>query len=305
MECKGLIGLDIDGTVAVKNQEITPEVVLYLSTLVESGWKIAFLTGRSFHQGLKALKAVGFPYILGAYNGAILVEMPSNQVLEVKTIAKSVLPDLYKIFQTAPTGFIAYTESLERERCFWSPTHFTPSLRDYIRERFYAVNENLEETPSFESLPFPSYIACKSFGPEPMIRVISEAVTQTLGLHAPFTFDRFDENKSLICITHPLATKGNALREIAEKFSVNGPLIGAGDDLNDKSLLQAAHIKVAMASSPQELLKMADVIAPPASENGIILGLKKAISFRKNKQEAETKLKKPIVEVGLLSPGEE
>jgi hydroxymethylpyrimidine pyrophosphatase-like HAD family hydrolase len=42
-------------------------------------------------------------------------------------------------------------------------------------------------------------------------------------------------------------------------------------------MLESANIKVVMATAPQDLLKMADIIAPAAQKFGIIQGLQQAI----------------------------
>ena len=49
---KGIIALDIDGTITVEHHSIEPEVVRYLSGLAAEGWKMIFITGRTPSLGL-------------------------------------------------------------------------------------------------------------------------------------------------------------------------------------------------------------------------------------------------------------
>ena len=55
-------------------------------------------------------------------------------------------------------------------------------------------------------------------------------------------------------------------------------MIAAGDDLNDISMLDRANIKIVMYSAPLEMHDLADIIAKPSYQYGIIEALQKALS---------------------------
>jgi hydroxymethylpyrimidine pyrophosphatase-like HAD family hydrolase len=55
-------------------------------------------------------------------------------------------------------------------------------------------------------------------------------------------------------------------------------VVAGGDDENDLSLLQAADVKIAMPHAPEILRKIADFMAPPVEEQGIIHALKIVIA---------------------------
>jgi hydroxymethylpyrimidine pyrophosphatase-like HAD family hydrolase len=71
--------------------------------------------------------------------------------------------------------------------------------------------------------------------------------------------------------------KGKAVLDIIKSEVLSRPIIAAGNDLNDETLLSIADIKIVMANSPQILLDQADLIAPPVERMGIIPALKQAI----------------------------
>ena len=107
---------------------------------------------------------------------------------------------------------------------------------------------------------------------------LSRAIEHDLHLHAPLNRDPFNPDYYVIQATHPKATKGEVLKDFIQINQIRGPLIAAeGDDNNDLSMLKIADIKVVMANAPEELLKLADVIAPPANHDGIVQGLRQAI----------------------------
>jgi hydroxymethylpyrimidine pyrophosphatase-like HAD family hydrolase len=81
----------------------------------------------------------------------------------------------------------------------------------------------------------------------------------------------------LILVTAKQATKGNALQIVKQIIGDGGPVIAAGDDLNDISMLQNADVKIVMSSAPAEMHSMATIVAEHGEQHGIIEALAKAI----------------------------
>ena len=98
-----------------------------------------------------------------------------------------------------------------------------------------------------------------------------------LGLHVPVIKDPFSSEYHVVQATHPDVTKGKALFDLIVRLGAQETIIAAGDDLNDISMFEAASVCIAMEDAPEELKLMANIIAPSAKEQGIIIGLQKAI----------------------------
>ena len=73
---KGVIALDIDGTLTDETHQVPNEVAVFLASLVADGWEIVFITGRTFRWVRNALSHLTFPYHLAVQNGAIILKMP-------------------------------------------------------------------------------------------------------------------------------------------------------------------------------------------------------------------------------------
>lgn len=121
---------------------------------------------------------------------------------------------------------------------------------------------------------FPSL---KCFGFHSSAVDLARKIETQLGLHVPLIRDPFDESYYVVQATHPQISKGQALKDFVQLNKNGGKIIAAGDDYNDRSMFAVADIAVVMATAPQEMLMEADIIAPPASEEGIIVGLEAAI----------------------------
>jgi Cof subfamily protein (haloacid dehalogenase superfamily) len=273
---KGLIALDIDGTITTDMQDIPQNVIHYLTDLYQQGWAFVFITGRTFDFGYRVLKALPFSYYYAVQNGAILLSMPDQKILKKKYLDKAIVPAMETICEGEATDFVIYTGLELNNQCFFREDHFSGKLLKYLDARRRAFHEEWTNIISFEELPLKEFPSVKCFGELVPAQHIAANIERILGLHVPVIKDPFCKDFYVVQATHPEVSKGQVLRDLVNEFEYTGTIIAAGDDLNDLSMFEAAHIKVAMENAPLELKLKADIVAPPASMTGIIVGLKKA-----------------------------
>ncbi len=276
---KGLIALDIDGTITVDMQVIPYNVIQYLSDLHQQGWAFVFITGRTFDFGYHVLKALPFNYYYAVQNGAILLSMPSRKILSKKYLDKSIIPSMEKICANETTDFVIYGGFELDNQCYYRKSHFSEKLMKYLESRCAAFNEKWQNILSFDDLPIQEFPSIKCFGEKVPAQRIADNIEKMLGLHVPVIKDPFCQDYYVVQATHPDVSKGQVLRDLVAQTQYGGTIIAAGDDLNDLSMFDEAHIKVAMENAPSELKLKADIIAPPASITGIIEGLKRALEI--------------------------
>lgn len=276
---RGIIALDIDGTVTAQTHELDSRVIDALDRLAKEGWLFIFITGRPFQWGFLTLESLPFPFALAVQNGALLLEIPSRNILIRKYLNEDVIPNLDKISQRYETDFVVYSGLENDDRCYYRPASLPPSILSYGLQRAAFLGEKWHSVQTFSDLPVAQFSSIKFFAKDERALMLSKKIEKELGLHAPPNRDPFNPDYFVIQATHPRATKGQILRDFIQLTGASGPIIAAGDDHNDKSMLKEAHVKVVMASAPSDLLTMADVIAPPASQLGIIQGLTEAIYF--------------------------
>ncbi|MBI2617266.1 HAD family phosphatase [Candidatus Gottesmanbacteria bacterium] len=81
-----------------------------------------------------------------------------------------------------------------------------------------------------------------------------------------------------IHVTSGRATKQHGVMEVAKILGVSTKeIIGIGDSYNDYQLLMACGLKIAMGNAVAEIKEIADYIAPPYEQGGIIHVLEKFI----------------------------
>lgn len=273
---KGIIALDIDGTITANHHHLEKEVATFLKSLVEQQWFLVFITGRTFAWGYEVLDELDFPYYFAVHNGATIFEMPTRKIISRQLISKSILPQVDAIFLNQRDDYTLYTDEGERPICYYRPDRYSSEMLTYLEKRYQKLNEAWIPVETFNGLPFSEFSALKYFGSKKEAEWVSKEL-ENLDLHAPIIKDPFDPNVYIIQATHENVTKGSALLHLKSHLAITGPVIAAGDDNNDATMLAKADIRVVMATAPETLLKEAHVIAPPAKENGIIQGLTEAL----------------------------
>lgn len=277
---QGLIALDIDGTTTVPGHEISLEVIDYLKELSKE-YAILFITGRSFHGSQVLLSVLPFPYYLAVQNGSIIIEMPSKQIVSKKYLNRDIFQKMEIICEGEPTDFVIFSGFENQDVSYYRPHHFSVEMREYVLRRAHTYREVWKSVHSFEEMDLLEFPSIKCFGDNKSANDVAQRIVEQLGLHVPVIRDPFHENYYVVQATNPEVSKGYALRTLAKIIHYRGPIIAAGDDYNDITMLSQADIKIVMSSAPEDMLLKADIIAPPAEKQGIIAGLKLAIKNAK------------------------
>ena len=266
-----IIALDIDGTLVDSSNSLNEELVVLLSDLFLNGCKIIFITGRNFASANKILKKMPFPYHVAVHNGALTVKMPEEKVVQRQYIEKSIVSKVEKICKDYNTDCIIYGGFEFLDRCLYRPENIPCEILHHLKER--RTKEKWETITSFDSMLFTSFPSLKIFGTSDFLMPIKEQL-ELLGLYVPIIKDPYNLNYCIAQVTVKNANKGRALKEFVEGQKGKSYVIAAGDDYNDIPMLEQADFKIVMDSAPSEMFSLADSIALPLSQGGILSSLK-------------------------------
>lgn len=268
----GWIALDIDGTITDKSHHAPKPVVDFLHTLVDKGWEIIFITGRTFSFASQALDAFDFPFYLAVQNGADILYMPSMENVSRHYLNEKVIPILEEAYRDESEDFVLYAGYENGDFCYYRPGKFSPAFAEHLEKIKPLSPEAWKPVGQYafqEGLQFP---LAKCFGHRDAIERICQRLHAHPDISATMIRDPLGEDIYIILVTAKEATKGNALYMIRDILGDGGPVIAAGDDLNDISMLQAADIKIVMPHAPPEMHAMATILA----KEGIIAALTQA-----------------------------
>ena len=269
---KGWIALDIDGTITQEKYSVPQPVIDFLRQAVASGWSLAFATGRAFVFAVLALEKFDFPFVLLPQNGSIALQMPQREILFKKYLKASLISQLEVAFEGMETDFLVYSGYEKGDRCFFRPSRFSPEDLAYIEMMQEREKESWIPVDSFDEIQETPLIKC--FGRLDVMKKIGDRLRKTSLFQVSLIRDPFHRSHYILLITDAKTSKGSSLKDVFQLLGRGNLVMGAGDDENDTSLLLAADVKIAMPHAPESLRKIADFIAPPVSEQGIIYALK-------------------------------
>lgn len=270
---RGLITLDIDGTLTASLGKIPEAVMTYLAKIFESGWEIAFITGRSFSVTWPALKVLPFPFHIAVQNGALLFQMPEGKIVERRQVCRSNFAAIEEICTKYQTDYAVFNFSQGKDEIYYRPGRHRELMRSYLAKRACTFGENWIPVECYNALDLADISSLKVIGDRETAVNVAREIALITDFCCPVICDPYQEGYFVSQMTHSMANKGSAAKTLYNLLGIKGPLIAAGDDFNDQSMLEIADYKIVMATAPKELHVLADCLAPPSSEAGIITGL--------------------------------
>lgn len=278
---KGWICLDIDGTTTSDPHSVPKKVIEYFSSLYNKGWRFVFITGRTLSYAKATLHNIPFPFLFSVQNGADLVQMPDMKLIRQCYLPASIIVKLDQIYENKEEDYIIYSGWEAGDFCYYRPHRFSEWMTSHLELMMTLVEEPWQALNSFGPLRDKSFPLIKCLGTKEHMQDVEKYLKDIKEINVTCIKDPLSkEGFYLNLITDKKASKGNALNFIRTLTTPGVPFIGAGDDRNDISLLESADIAIAMRNAPEDLRALADIIAPPATEMGIIEALEKAISQR-------------------------
>lgn len=272
---KGILALDIDGTLTLNREPVKASILRFLESLHLSGWELFFITGRTRYLGERAITGLRCPHTLAAYNGALVLEKPADQVLAQRFLQRSLLNAIGDLSGRHATDVVVYGGSTESEVCYYRPTRWSTGALSYLTRRTVDFGETLVPVKDFDEVPKVEVPSIKCFGEHEALETVSRSIESELGLHAPVIRDPYAWEYSVLQATSSGVSKGGALQAVLENRQAK--VVAVGDDYNDLSMFEVADISIAMETAPDAVRAKADRIAPSAEKDGIIEALEQVV----------------------------
>ncbi len=244
---KALI-FDLDGTAVEASRFALPSPRLIEAVRkAKLKTKVSVATGRTLSfciDILKRLKLSGPVVISG---GSQILNPVSEEVLWQKVIQQAKVQEILKLCHDLP-----YSMALSDD-----PQKFPASELKSVR-------------------PFETVVFIHSVDKNEVAAILK--ILSKIPELAAKTGNSFTKGKVDINITHRQATKEHGLKVLLEMLEVNpDDCLAVGDSNNDLALFNQVGFKVAMGNATKELKEVADFIAPPIEEDGLILVIEKFI----------------------------
>ncbi len=273
---KVVFASDIDKTLTDERHIIPDEVIVYLEGLYKKGWEIVLLTGRTFSFAMMSLEKIPFPFYLAVQNGAEVLKMPEKEIIFQTFMPRSVVNQVERIYHHYEEDFLIYSGLEMGDFCYYRTSKFSPFYLEYIEKLKKISASDWVKIDNIEDIKQTKFPLIKCLGPHFSLQKIWGKFLDDKTVSSSLIADTVDSNLSILLLTHEGVDKGAVLKKIKEKCLWNCPVIAAGDDNNDITLLQAADIGIAMKTGSKDLQIHADIVANSSLDLGIIDALEKA-----------------------------
>jgi Cof subfamily protein (haloacid dehalogenase superfamily) len=248
-----LIVFDLDGTLVDENLNTTEEDIEGIRKARQRGLTITLATGRTFRSALPYVQKldIALPVIL--CNGAAIVAPEKGEVLFQQMLPGKEASLLAEKAAEADLDCLLYTDPLSD-----CPTvfHLTPLLADFILlEGLHCVELNVLSEVMYTHPPIKIQIV--GYDEEKLTGFERRISGELSGLSV------FKVQSDYLEAVPAGVSKGSALYRLSRLLGIPpSQIVAFGDSVNDRELLAAAGVGIAMADAPEELKETADRIAP-------------------------------------------
>lgn len=258
-----LLVCDFDGTLYTNEFKVNQETIDAVEEFKSRGGKFVIATGRLY----QAIKPFAQLFKLTdeviTYQGSGVYDLKTDKILMSQEIdrdlAVEVYQFLYKNYSDISSPMLFYDDKCIVEE----ENEYNQIFANIVKVPLVVASKKLDEYVDQNNLNARKILCLAQ---NEYIRGIIANLTQNFG-------DKLNINQSskgLLECVNIKASKGNAVRWIAEKYGIPREQICAiGDAENDNSMIEFAGLGVAMGNAMEETKKVADLVCDTNNNNGV------------------------------------
>ena len=267
---KGIIALDLDGTLLNSAKELTEGNRRALERAYEAGYAIVPTTGRFYGGMPQCIRDLPFIRYCITINGAEVADLETGEVIYRAEIPNALALAVYEAMDRENVLYDCY----QHNAAFMSEPHKeridTMVSSDHYREMLHRLRKPVPELKDFLRENGDSVQKIQLFTVDrPLrLRLMEQLPTMFEGLAVSSSvIDNIEINDSR-------AHKGAALLALADHLGLERKdTFAFGDGLNDLTMLREAGIGFAMENGEPEVKAMADRITCSCDEDGVARGI--------------------------------
>ncbi len=271
-----LVAADLDGTLLDAAGRVSAATRDTVRALREAGVTLALATARRYIGTAPTAEELGHLGPLIVYDGALSCTYPSAEPLEREALPAPVARAAAAVIAAHGLRPLAqYWDAGTERLCIGPAVAGTAHEASYLAHAQHITELPLDQLCADGEHP----LRLVAFGPPARLMAAAHDLRHTACGVQILPMGSYGTAE--LTVFSPAASKGAALRALARRLDI--PLeatFAIGDGLNDRSLFAAAGYSVAMAGAPDELLRLADAVAPPNDRDGAATALRRYVLDR-------------------------
>ena len=278
--------VDVDGTLLNSSGRIPPRNRAVLARAVAAGLTLVLATGRTYPSLLRVTDGLQLPFHLITNGGAVGLSPDLAAERHVGYMSRELWPRIVGALQAEGLSTVVY-----RHRHPAPPSLCIAAERgDPHFEAYMGRNEQfMELVPDLAAAGFCDVIEVAALGSGDAFEAASERVRKRFDHQAEhhtmvlFIASRFGRITEFFC---PGTSKWHAFLAMFPQAAAHPErVIAIGDEANDREMLAAAGLGIAMGNAPPELKALADLVTEDHDHDGLARALEPILGAMKGDSE--------------------
>lgn len=284
-----LIVIDLDGTMLDSYGQVTQNTKNAIKNAIEKGIDVVIASGRPIDSIKSIAKDIGSEKYFIAGNGALIYDIPKDEILYDKYMKKEKVLEIIKICEENSISYNVYTdktilakslkynvlyyykENLKKPEDKRTHINIVENIYDYIQkmqeEKFLKITICDDSKAIFQSIirKLEQIKDIEILDVSHMSRKVIEQGTEQIPIEYYYT-EVSSEN----------VDKWYAIEFLMKKLQIQKEeIITIGDNSNDKKMIKEAGLGIAMGQSMPQLKVIADYITNSNTEEGVAKAIEK------------------------------
>lgn len=286
-----LIAIDLDGTLLNSQGEISDENRLYLKKTIDRGIEVVLASGRPIDSVENLSLEIGANRYLISGNGAVVYGIQEKEILYNKFLSKAQVLNIIKMCKDNSIYCNVYTENeIIAESLNYNILFYYRENANKDEEKRTKINIVNDMYKYIESSQVEKYLKITVCDDSQLIfnsilrklKTISDVdVLDVSHMSRKIIKDgteRIQIEYFYTEITNRNVNKWEAIKYIIEKDGIAPEeVVGIGDNINDKEMIEYAGLGIAMGNSSPDVKAVAKIVVADNNSDGVAEAIKKYI----------------------------
>ena len=274
---KGLIAVDLDGTLLDSSGKVSPRNIKAIADLRDAGFKVVPATGRSWRESRRVFEVIQAKGMAVTSGGSVLSDAATG-----KTIERLVMdPELVLRLTLAllERGLLAHLlrdhDSSCHDYCLVGTGHVNPATEWWLKAHEVDVRR-VDTIDDLKKLGFDHVLRVGAVERGDVLAPVCAAMREQFHGQATMqSWSAVTSNAAIGSETHLLemycvnTDKWTMIQRLRDRHGLsNDQVFAIGDGLNDLIMVREAGVGIAMQNAHAELRPLAKHIAPHHHEDG-------------------------------------
>ena len=274
---KGLIAVDLDGTLLDSSGKVSPRNIKAIADLRDAGFKVVPATGRSWRESRRVFEVINATGMAVTSGGSVLSDAATGKTIERLTMDPELV--LRLTLALLERGLLAHLlrdhDSSCHDYCLVGTGHVNPATEWWLKAHEVDVRR-VDTIDDLKKLGFDHVLRVGAVERGDVLAPVCAAMREQFHGQATMqSWSAVTSNAAIGSETHLLemycvgTDKWTMIQKLRDRHGLsNDHVFAIGDGLNDLIMVREAGVGIAMQNAHAELRPLAKHIAPHHHEDG-------------------------------------